>query len=126
MFTVLCLYGIRPEVESVKTQILGSASLPSLAEVFPQLLRASSLTTDRSTSLPGDHSALVTTQTDSHPSHGGNSGGRRGGHGGGGRPQPQCSYCNRLGHTRETCYRLHGRPPHVARIANTIVDSSEG
>ena len=85
MFTVLCLHGIRLELELVETQILGSASLPSLVEVFARLLRASSLTTDRSVSLPDDHSALATTQTDSHPSHGGNSGGR---HGGGGHPRP--------------------------------------
>ena len=88
IFTILCLYGIRPEFDLVKTQILGSASLSPLTEVFARLLGSSSITIDRGMSVPGDHSALVTTLTDS---------GRRGG----GHHRPQCSGCNRLGHTRD-------------------------
>ncbi|RVW26749.1 hypothetical protein CK203_108380 [Vitis vinifera] len=30
-----------------------------------------------------------------------------------------CSYCNKLGHTRDRCYRLHGRPPRTAHIAQS-------
>ncbi|XP_052199562.1 uncharacterized protein LOC127806368 [Diospyros lotus] len=113
MFIAFCLHRIRPKLESVKTRILVSASLPPLMEVFARLLRASSITIDHCTFVSGDHSTLATTQTD---------------HGqcGGGCPQPQCSYCNRLGHTRETCYRLHGRPPQAANTANMVVGDSEG
>ena len=90
-------------------QILGSASLPPLTEVFVRLLRAFSITVDHGMSVPGDRFALVTSPID------------RGGCWGGGRPRPQCSYCNCLGHTRETGYHLHGRPPHAASIANMVV-----
>ncbi|XP_070049685.1 uncharacterized protein [Nicotiana tomentosiformis] len=43
---------------------------------------------------------------------------RRGG-GRFGRSRPKCSYCHKLGHTREMCYSLHGRPPKNAFIAQT-------
>ena len=28
--------------------------------------------------------------------------------------RPQCTYCHKLGHTRDRCYQLHGRPPCTA------------
>ena len=31
----------------------------------------------------------------------------------------QCTYCHRLGHTRDRCYQLHGRPPHIAHLAQS-------
>ena len=37
----------------------------------------------------------------------------------GGRQRPQCTYCNKLGHTRDSCYQLHGRPPRTAHIAQS-------
>nr|CAN63843.1 hypothetical protein VITISV_036670 [Vitis vinifera] len=30
-----------------------------------------------------------------------------------------CTYCNKLGHTRDRCYQLHGRPPRTAHIAQS-------
>ncbi|RVW57293.1 hypothetical protein CK203_079257 [Vitis vinifera] len=33
--------------------------------------------------------------------------------------RPQCTYCNKLGHTRDRCYQLHGRPPRTAHIAQS-------
>ncbi|KAL6347791.1 hypothetical protein AAG906_026320 [Vitis piasezkii] len=35
--------------------------------------------------------------------------------------RPHCTYCNKLGHTRDRCYRLHGRPPR--RPYGPILDS---
>ncbi|RVW52516.1 hypothetical protein CK203_068886 [Vitis vinifera] len=32
---------------------------------------------------------------------------------------PQCTYCNKLGHTRDHCYQLHGRSPCTAHIAQS-------
>ncbi|RVW12522.1 putative mitochondrial protein [Vitis vinifera] len=41
-------------------------------------------------------------------------------HGNRGRGQrPQCTYCNKLGHTRDRCYQLHGRPPRTTHIAQS-------
>nr|CAN74795.1 hypothetical protein VITISV_041690 [Vitis vinifera] len=61
-FMVLTLIGFRPDLESVRDQILASPSVPSLDD---------------------------------------------------------CTYCNKLGHTRDRCYQLHGRPPRTAHIAQS-------
>ncbi|RVW72973.1 Retrovirus-related Pol polyprotein from transposon RE1 [Vitis vinifera] len=83
--------------------ILGSSSVPSLDDVFARLLRISSTQTLPSDST-SDSSVLVSQTT----SRGGRSGTR-------GRGQrPHCTYCNKLGHTRDRCYQLHGRPPRTA------------
>ena len=41
-FMVLTLIGLRPDLETVRDQILGSSSVPSLDDVFARLLRISS------------------------------------------------------------------------------------
>ncbi|RVW88573.1 hypothetical protein CK203_032969 [Vitis vinifera] len=81
-FMVLTLIGLRPDLETVRDQILGSSSVPSLDDVFARLLR-----------------------------------GRSGNRGRGQRPH--CTYCNKLGHTRDRCYQLHGRPPRTAHVAQS-------
>ncbi|RVX07639.1 Retrovirus-related Pol polyprotein from transposon TNT 1-94 [Vitis vinifera] len=74
-FMVLTLIGLRPDLETIRDQILGSSSVPSLDDVFARLLRR----------------------------------GQR----------PHCTYCNKLGHTRDRCYQLHGRPPRTAHVAQS-------
>ncbi|RVX05223.1 Retrovirus-related Pol polyprotein from transposon RE1 [Vitis vinifera] len=99
-FMVLTLIGLRPDLETVRDQILGSSSVPSLDDVFARLLRISSTQT-LSFDNTSDSSVLVS-QTNSR-------GGRSGNRGRGQRPH--YTYCNKLGHTRDRCYQLHGRPP---------------
>ncbi|RVW58891.1 Retrovirus-related Pol polyprotein from transposon RE1 [Vitis vinifera] len=107
-FMVLTLIGLRPDLEPVRDQILGSSSVPSLDDVFARLLRISSTQTLPSDST-SDSSVLVSQTT----SRGGRSGTR-------GRGQrPHCTYCNKLGHTRDRCYQLHGRPPRTAHMAQS-------
>ena len=107
-FMVLTLIGLRPDLEPVRDQILGSSSVPSLDDVFARLLRISSTQT-----LPFDStsdSSVLVSQTNSR-------GGRSGTRGRGQRPH--CTYCNKLGHTRDRCYQLHGRPPRTAHMAQS-------
>ncbi|RVX01781.1 Retrovirus-related Pol polyprotein from transposon TNT 1-94 [Vitis vinifera] len=107
-FMVLTLIGLRPDLEPIRDQILGSSSVPSLDDVFARLLRLSSTQTLPSASA-SDSSVLVSHTT----SRGGRSGTR-------GRGQrPHCTYCNKLGHTRDRCYQLHGRPPRTAHMAQS-------
>ncbi|RVW46594.1 Retrovirus-related Pol polyprotein from transposon TNT 1-94 [Vitis vinifera] len=107
-FMVLTLIGLHPDLEPIRDQILGSSSVPSLDDVFACLLRISSTQTLSSDSA-SDSSVLVSQTT----SRGGRSGTR-------GRGQrPHCTYCNKLGHTRDRCYQLHGRPPRTAHMAQS-------
>ena len=62
-FMVLTLIGLRPDLESVRDQILASPSVPSLDDVFARLLRLSSTQT-LSTDGPSDSSVLAS-QTNS-------------------------------------------------------------
>ena len=113
-FMVLTLIGLRPDLETLRDQILGSPSVPSLDDVFARLLRISSTQTLPSDS-PLDSSVLV--------SHTNLRGGRSGTRGRGQRPH--CSYCNKLGHTRDRCYQLHGRPPRTAHVAQSSDSNSQ-
>ena len=113
-FMVLTLIGLRPDLETLRDQILGSPSVPSLDDVFARLLRISSTQTLPSDS-PLDSSVLV--------SHTNLRGGRSGTRGRGQRPH--CTYCNKLGHTRDRCYQLHGRPPGTAHVAQSSDSDSQ-
>ncbi|RVW70967.1 hypothetical protein CK203_050566 [Vitis vinifera] len=107
-FMVLTLIGLRPNLESIHDQILGSSSVPPLDDVFARLLRISSTQT-----FPSDNtsdSSVLVSQTNSR-------GGRSGNRGRGQRPH--CTYCNKLGHTRDRCYQLHRRPPCTAHVAQS-------
>ncbi|KAL6343109.1 hypothetical protein AAG906_018947 [Vitis piasezkii] len=108
-FMVLTLIGLRPDLETVCDQIIGSSFIPSLDDVFSCLLRIPSTQT-----LPSDNTSdsfVLVSQTNSR---GGRSGNRD-------RSQrPHCTYCNKLGHTRDRCYQLHGRPPRTAHTGNAF------
>ncbi|RVW27145.1 Retrovirus-related Pol polyprotein from transposon RE1 [Vitis vinifera] len=78
-FMVLTLIGLRPDLETVRDQILDSSSVPSLDDVFCS------------------------------PPPGNRGRGQR----------PHCTYCNKLGHTRDRCYQLHGRPPRTTHVAQS-------
>ena len=110
-FMVLTLIGLHPDLESIRDQILASPSVPSLDDVFARLLRLSSTQTLSTDGL--SDSSMLASQTNSRGGCSGNRG--RGQH-------PQCTYCNKLGHTRDHCYQLHGRPPRTAIIAISYMD----
>ncbi|RVW36766.1 putative mitochondrial protein [Vitis vinifera] len=66
-FMVLTLIGLRPDLETVDDQILGSSSVPSLDDVFARLLRISSTQT-----FPSDNtsdSSVLVSQTNSRGGH---------------------------------------------------------
>ena len=113
-FMVLTLIGLRPDLETVRDQILDSPSIPSLDDVFASLLHISSTQT-----LPSDStsdSSVLVSQTNLRGGHNGNrSRGQR----------PHCTYCNKLGHTRDCCYQLHGWPPCIAHMTQSSDSDSQ-
>lgn len=114
-FTVMTLVNLRPELDHVRDQILAGASVPTLDDVLARLVRISS-TTDVAAadqSRAAETSALVTQNPEKEH--------RQGRSGWSPRKRPQCTYCKRLGHTRDRCYSLHGRPQR-ANVALTPTD----
>ena len=113
-FMVFTLIGLLPDLETVRDQILGSPSVPSLDDVFARLLRISSTQT-----LPSDStsdSSVLVSQTNPREGRGGNRSRRQ---------RPHHTYCNKLGHTRDRCYQLHGRPPCTAHVAQSSDSDSQ-
>ncbi|RVW76991.1 Retrovirus-related Pol polyprotein from transposon TNT 1-94 [Vitis vinifera] len=100
----LTVMPLTPDVGAQQTQL----DKFFMDDVFARLLRISSTQTLPSDSA-SDSSVLVSQTT----SRGGRSGTR-------GRGQrSHCTYCNKLGHTRDRCYQLHGRPPRTAHMAQS-------
>ncbi|RVW96191.1 Retrovirus-related Pol polyprotein from transposon RE1 [Vitis vinifera] len=60
-FMVLTIIGLRPDLETVRDQILGSSSVPSLDDVFAHLLRISSTQT-----LPSDNTSDSSVEYDDY------------------------------------------------------------
>ena len=113
-FMVLTLISLRLNLETVRDQILGSPSVPSLDDVFAHLLCISSTQT-----LPFDstsNSSVLVFQTNPW---GGLNGNRSRGQ------RPHYTYCNKLGYTRDCCYQLHGRPPRTAHVAQSSDSDSQ-
>ncbi|RVW90087.1 Retrovirus-related Pol polyprotein from transposon TNT 1-94 [Vitis vinifera] len=94
----LTVMPLTPDVGAQQTQLdkffmslLLLASVRILEPIRDQILGSSSVPSlDDFPTLPLEEDAVVTR----------------------GRGQrPHCTYCNKLGHTRDRCYQLHGRPP---------------
>ncbi|RVX19838.1 Retrovirus-related Pol polyprotein from transposon RE1 [Vitis vinifera] len=105
----LTVMPLTPDVGAQQTQLDKFFMVLTLIGLRPDLepIRDQILT------LPSDSasdSSVLVSQTTSR-------GGRSGTRGRGQRPH--CTYCNKLGHTRDRCYQLHGRPPRTAHMAQS-------
>ncbi|XP_052734980.1 uncharacterized protein LOC128197376 [Vigna angularis] len=120
-YMVLILRGLHSDFGHVRDQMLAGDQVPSMDSLVTRLLRVPSLVKDESSIGGIETSAMVAPQ--------GRGGGRgnRGGRGGRGMP-PQCTYCKRIGHTREKCYALHGYPDkgvHVLKSNEPKISNEE-
>jgi len=106
---VLALKGLRSDLTPIKDQILASSSIPSLIDVLARLLRIGSETIETNnveTSIldvknENPQELNVHQRGDSRNS------------------RPYCNYCNRPGHTRQSCWKLHDRPPRTNNRSTT-------
>ncbi|XP_057493174.1 uncharacterized protein LOC130778669 [Actinidia eriantha] len=104
------LAGLRDEYDQVRCRILNINPVPSLREAFAIIQNEESRRGVMLPPIPSERSALVSvpqserrnqpTHRDSGPSVGSDD-----------KDKLHCDYCQRPRHTRETCWRLHGRPP---------------
>ncbi|XP_019160846.1 PREDICTED: uncharacterized protein LOC109157387 [Ipomoea nil] len=109
-FVILLLTKLGPEFESIRNQVLGSNIVPGTTELFKRLLQV--------TSIPGTHTS--TTEQSALVTQGGRG---RTNNRGGQKNTRVCDYCNRTGHTRDQCWKLHGRP---VRTQASVAQSQPG
>ena len=92
-FMVLALIGLRPDLSSVRDQILTGSIVPTLEDISARLLRIST-----TPAAPPNIEASAFAVQNSNQKWKGN------------RYKVHCTYCDKPGHTRETCWKLHGKP----------------
>ena len=127
------LFGLNFEFDLIQVQILGKEKLPSLLEVF-YIVRGEE--TRRLVILEGGSSVVgLALATGKGPTKGSSSSF--------GKPLTKanrddrwCSYCRKSGHTKEKCFRLHGKEKVLERVggfkgatqrrANQATSASEG
>ncbi|CAH9107930.1 unnamed protein product [Cuscuta europaea] len=110
------LAGINRDLDEVKGRILGKKPLPSIREVFSEIRMEDSrkkvmYNTPVPNEEPGESSALVARSDDN-------------------KKKPWCDQCKKLWHTRDTCWKLHGKPPgagkkKVERALQTTVTETQ-
>ena len=114
VFMIILLFNLGPDFENILEQILTEAVKPNFNEALARLLRHTSNATQYMPSeITLDTSVMVSQSHSRSDSRGGRGSNR------GRRQCPQCTYCHRLGHTRDRCYQSHGRPPCVAHLAQS-------
>lgn len=119
LILIHALRALPSSFEPIRAQLLGGSSLPTIPEAFSRVMRS----TPQSHPSPGSApppSALVTQVSDRGAGRG-----RGRGVGRGSDLRPRCTYCHKVGHIRDTCYALHGRPPR-ANTSPTIGSTSSG
>ncbi|KAF7812092.1 Retrovirus-related Pol polyprotein from transposon RE1 [Senna tora] len=96
------LLGLNETFEDVRGRILGRSSLPSLKEAFSEVRREESrkkINNPNTSHTPLEHSALTTRgpvqqlQREGVPT------------------TKYCDHCHKKGHTKDTCWEIHGKPP---------------
>ncbi|XP_040935279.1 uncharacterized protein [Gossypium hirsutum] len=107
------LAGLNRDLDEVRGQILGRTTLPTIGEAFAEVMREEKrrlIMLGDAKELkpltvaghhPSENSALISIGPQSQRFKDGiDSGSKR----------PWCSHCNRVGHTKEKCFKLHGYP----------------
>ncbi|KAG8497017.1 hypothetical protein CXB51_008247 [Gossypium anomalum] len=94
------LAGLNRELNEVRGRILGRSPLPTIGEAFAEVRRE-------------EKRRLVMMGDSKEPKHVTTIGNR-----------PWCNHCNRVGHTKEKCFKLHGYPEKKQKDNKTALLSS--
>ena len=101
------LVGLKVEFDEVRGEIIGRGSLPSLEEVFAEVQQEESsrsvMLRKKGITAPIENSALLIADANLSKSMNNQ---RRGDE----KPRVWCDFYNKPQHTRETCWKIHGKP----------------
>lgn len=92
------LAGLNKELDDVRGRILGTKPLPSIREIFAEVRREES----RKRVMLGEPKSLTAPETSALAVQGSNNSNKGG--------QLWCDHCHKPNHTKERCWRLHGKP----------------
>ncbi|KAJ1386917.1 Retrotransposon gag domain [Sesbania bispinosa] len=107
------LSGLNSEFDPIRIQILGKEKLPSLSEVFYTVRGEENRRTVMLDDPPIDGLALVSGKGPTKGSSAGKFSSKPA------RDDRWCTYCKKSGHTKETCFRIHGKEKVLARKGTT-------
>ncbi|GAV70401.1 hypothetical protein CFOL_v3_13899, partial [Cephalotus follicularis] len=98
------LTGLNVEFEPIRAQILSTKPLPSLEDAFSSIQSEDTRRAAMALPAPQERSALYSDFTTANVAFRGKTSGAQA------RPIPVCDYCGKEKHTRDRCWKLHGRP----------------
>ncbi|KAJ1398154.1 Gag-polypeptide of LTR copia-type [Sesbania bispinosa] len=102
------LLGLNTELDEVRGRILGTKPLKTIREVFSEVRREESrrkVMLGKSSVAPSiEGSAMAARGNQPRPSQKKN--------------RPWCDHCKKLGHTKDTCWIIHGRPSEAKQTKN--------
>ena len=117
------LAGLNQELDEVPGRILGRKPLPSIREVFSEVWREESRRRvmlkkqEPKNSSDIENSTLISRGPDMEENR---------------KKKPWCDHCKKPWHTKETCWKIYGRPPNQkknggeGRPLQTVSDDSQG
>ncbi|KAL5741940.1 hypothetical protein ACOSP7_028672 [Xanthoceras sorbifolium] len=118
------LAGLNVEFDEVRGRIIGRSPLPPIGEVFAEVRREESrrsvMLGKSSSSGTVETSALLVSETAANKAeHHYKKSDEK--------PRAWCDFCNRPRHTRETCWKLHGKPANwkSSRPSRAIANANE-
>ncbi|XP_074364949.1 uncharacterized protein LOC141705998 [Apium graveolens] len=101
------LAGLNVEFEEVRARIIGRTPLPSISEVFAEVRREESrrhVMLGKNIISQAENSALASVDITAHKAVVHKKRTEE-------KPRIWCDFCNKPRHTRETCWKIHGKPP---------------
>ncbi|GAV70803.1 gag_pre-integrs domain-containing protein/UBN2_3 domain-containing protein [Cephalotus follicularis] len=98
------LAGLNVEFEPIRAQILSTKPLPSLEDALSSIQSEDTRRAVMALPAPQERSALYSDSTTVNVAFRGKTSGAQA------RPTPVCDYCGKEKHTRDRCWKLHGRP----------------
>ncbi|TXG53836.1 hypothetical protein EZV62_019092 [Acer yangbiense] len=104
------LAGLNAEFDQVRVQVLGKEPLPSLNEVFTIIRAESGRRLVMLENKTGEASALAAKGVTRLPQMGVGNGVEMGRNS---KEGVWCNYCKKPRHTKETCWKLHGKPANI-------------